>query len=251
MRRFYVYVMRDPFDGLEFYVGKGTGRRCFRHIRAILNGKGTCNRLKDYYVNKILKKGAMPIINIVKDGLTEDEALILEEYLIKTMGRIGYEENGSLTNILNSSLPNFMSGKIWDDVYGKDSSRERKIIRRDWLSNFNRQNAGKPRTASSRLKQSKTISGMNNHRYGKRVSDETKEKIRKKLRLRKGNKNSNAKFYIFICPNGNTYLVEGMLRQFCREQNLAISSVYNYLSNGPQRVRKDSTLYGWKLEQVK
>ena len=28
----YVYVYRDPFDDKPFYIGKGTGNRCFSHL---------------------------------------------------------------------------------------------------------------------------------------------------------------------------------------------------------------------------
>jgi hypothetical protein len=30
---FYVYLLVDPRDGSVFYVGKGTGGRCFAHVR--------------------------------------------------------------------------------------------------------------------------------------------------------------------------------------------------------------------------
>lgn len=30
----YVYLYIDPRDGVPFYVGKGTGNRCFAHLSA-------------------------------------------------------------------------------------------------------------------------------------------------------------------------------------------------------------------------
>src|ERR1019366_2593970 len=73
-RRFYVYVHRDAADHM-FYVGKGTGDRAWRKSR---------DELWHRYVTE--RSGGKYSVEIVSDGLNEEEALELEEELIERYG---------------------------------------------------------------------------------------------------------------------------------------------------------------------
>jgi len=68
-KSYYVYVWYRKTDGNPFYVGKGTGNRCY-----LLHNRN------NYFMNVYRKHGA--VVKIVQNRLTEDDALKLERELI-------------------------------------------------------------------------------------------------------------------------------------------------------------------------
>jgi len=72
----YVYLLIDPRDERVFYVGKGVGNRCFAHL------KDGAESRKTGVINDLRKWGLEPRIEILKYGLTEDEALLVESTAI-------------------------------------------------------------------------------------------------------------------------------------------------------------------------
>lgn len=97
---YYVYVYKDPETLCPFYIGKGKGRRCFNH----LNWKSTFKRVRDK-IKSLNDKGLQPVIEIIKDNLSETDAYTLEESLITSYGRRGIEANGVLMNICLGARP--------------------------------------------------------------------------------------------------------------------------------------------------
>lgn len=95
---FYVYIYKNPENGLPFYVGKGTKLRFRRHLFETWNN--TTNKMRLSKIINIRSKQLEPIVEIVKDNLSEDEALELESYLIQKYGKI-IDGTGILTNILD------------------------------------------------------------------------------------------------------------------------------------------------------
>lgn len=95
---FYVYQYKDPATLIPFYVGKGCRNRADRHAYYIKKGTHQ-NRYFANVVKSIWARGQQPIIEVVKDGLGEQEAYDLEHEMIKRFGRRLYEEGGVLTNI--------------------------------------------------------------------------------------------------------------------------------------------------------
>lgn len=74
MTKYYVYLHKKATDGAPFYVGKGSGKRAHKHHnRSVL------------WKNIVEKHGLE--VEIVKDGLDEDEAFQLECALIEQYGR--------------------------------------------------------------------------------------------------------------------------------------------------------------------
>lgn len=83
--KYYVYALSDPSenDNKIFYVGKGSGNRCFDHIREARNNKK--NTPKTIKIQSILKKGNSVKIDIIRHGLDEPTAHHVESALIEIL----------------------------------------------------------------------------------------------------------------------------------------------------------------------
>lgn len=89
---FYVYVLVDPRDSKIFYVGKGMGERLLAHgFQADLERDPGQTR-KTARIHEIRTSGSEPIVEVVRHGLTEDQAFLVEAALIDTLS--------TLTNIV-------------------------------------------------------------------------------------------------------------------------------------------------------
>lgn len=99
---YYVYALKDPRSSpaRAFYVGKGTGSRAYDHLV-------TPDRTRKYVrIKEILDAGAMPLVDILVEDLTEAQALRLEAELISAFGT--HDTGGLLTN---SVVPAGIGGK--------------------------------------------------------------------------------------------------------------------------------------------
>jgi hypothetical protein len=82
----YVYLYIDPRDNRPFYVGKGVGNRCFAHLQ------DRSESAKAAVIQELKKLGKEPRIEILKYGLTDQQALLVESTAIDLLGV------GELTN---------------------------------------------------------------------------------------------------------------------------------------------------------
>lgn len=80
----YVYVLRDPRDGVVFYVGKGTANRVFAHANDSLDVSRESDKLDR--IRAIAASGQCVSVEIVRHGLTADQALEVESALIDFIG---------------------------------------------------------------------------------------------------------------------------------------------------------------------
>lgn len=99
--KFYVYALADEKDQI-FYVGKGKGNRVFQHVQEVkdlifnknsvlieqpeaddsdVNGLG----LRRQKIADILRSGEEPRMYIIREGLTDDQALLVEASLISVL----------------------------------------------------------------------------------------------------------------------------------------------------------------------
>lgn len=95
---FYVYELRDPKNGVAFYVGKGQGDRAYQHQREVLNGKAINNPAKIAKIKEILDRGEQVEVVVVAEYAFEEDALDHEFHLIDT--------NLTLTNVMPGGASN-------------------------------------------------------------------------------------------------------------------------------------------------
>lgn len=167
---FYTYVYLNPFKPGKytygnfitffyepFYIGKGKDNRLYEH----LNEKeyNTLNKHKFNTIKKIKNNNEYPMILKILDNIEEKLSLQYEEFLIKLIGR-NSSNLGPLTNLTDGGEG---VGSYW---------RGRKL-------------------SEERIKQIKVLtSGENNGMFGKKHSQDSKDKIRIKAKGRKGTKHT-------------------------------------------------------------
>lgn len=106
--KYYVYGLYDVLNEKIFYVGKGKGKRAWKHIN--IDG---CNKLKDNYILTLLMKMEQHEVIIFEDNLIEEEAMQKEAILIE-------EKYNELTNIKIEST-NLSVYEMLCAKYGKDN----------------------------------------------------------------------------------------------------------------------------------
>ena len=95
---FYVYALVDPRDNKIFYIGKGTGNRVFQHeICAVKDDE--VETLKYDRIRDIKAAGQEVKHYIIRHGMTEEEAFLVESVLINVFSYADFNLEKQLTNI--------------------------------------------------------------------------------------------------------------------------------------------------------
>jgi len=114
--QYYVYGLKYPnTERNYFYIGKGKGNRVFSHVNQKIK-----NGIKDpkYDIIKSLEKSGGPEIDIIRHGLNEKEAFLLEATLIDVFG---VEQITNKVKGIHSDKYGIMSIKNVESNYkGKD-----------------------------------------------------------------------------------------------------------------------------------
>lgn len=95
--KFYVYVLVDPRDNKIFYVGKGVGNRIFFHAFCSLDETLESDKLN--IIREISQSGNTVKYFIVRHGLTENEAFLVESVLIDFLSYSDFFTIKSISNI--------------------------------------------------------------------------------------------------------------------------------------------------------
>jgi hypothetical protein len=147
----YVYAHKNPKTKEIFYIGVGYKNRCFKFLSG---------RNKDYI--KYIKKNGKPIVDILYNNISRENACDLETKLISEYGRIGFEPNGILVNkSLGGKHSNYGNShteetklKISQNTKGKKRhseeqkekwSKERKDRKVNWDPNHVKADKGRPK----------------------------------------------------------------------------------------------------------
>lgn len=107
----YVYVYTDPRNGEPFYIGKGQGNRVFSHL------DDPADTAKTATIREIRESGAEPEIDILRYGLTEMEASLVEASAIDLIGlsrlsnRVAGHHDRSFGRIASMELIQMLSAK--------------------------------------------------------------------------------------------------------------------------------------------
>lgn len=101
---YYVYELRDPRNGVAFYVGKGTGDRAYQHQREVVNGTATTNKAKIEKIKEILADRLQVEVAILAEYAFEEDALDHEYHRIAS--------DPTLTNVMPGGIAPGASSKL-------------------------------------------------------------------------------------------------------------------------------------------
>ena len=96
--QYYVYVLADPRTEKIFYVGKGFGSRVFAHVACAIENDMESNKLNT--IRAIHESGNQVRHYIVRHGLTEREAFIVESVLIDLLTCSEFPSVANISNIV-------------------------------------------------------------------------------------------------------------------------------------------------------
>jgi group I intron endonuclease len=188
MQPFYIYLLCDPrkpgqhvYGGYSlpfepFYVGKGHGKRAWNHTDIVKRGGKSANPHKDRVIAKLLKLGLTPVVKILKESLTEDDAFKLEKSLISLIGRM---------NLHTGPLFNLSEGGEGNSGYGWSQEQRDAWARK--VSGEGNPYFGRVHSDEARAKMVASHpdnSGKNNPFYGKHHSQESRDLTSAKLKGR-------------------------------------------------------------------
>ena len=94
---YYVYCLVDPRTKKIFYIGKGTGNRVFNHAKDALNESDSSLKLDT--IRDIQKESKLVLYYIIRHGLNEYEAFLIESVLIDLLTYDNFNTKTILSNI--------------------------------------------------------------------------------------------------------------------------------------------------------
>jgi len=149
---FYTYSHATP-EGRIFYIGKGQGRRAY------------VSENRNLYWHNIVKKHGNPVVQILADWKTEEEAFDHEMVLIDCFRGMGYK----LANLTNGGEG---SSGYKHTKEQREKNRLAKLGSIPW-------NKGIPLTEDCKQKLSQSLSGRKAWNKGIECRPETKQKLQK------------------------------------------------------------------------
>lgn len=133
---YYVYALVNPITVKVFYIGKGIENRVFAHKLEVLENKSEIGSLKKIEINAILENNLDVKHVIIRHGLTEKEAFLLEATLIEYHN---FSQN-KLTNEVSGHNSGFYGIKTSDELIRQyNAPKLEQLIHKVVIININRQ----------------------------------------------------------------------------------------------------------------
>jgi transposase len=232
--KYYVYGLFA--NDVCFYIGKGTGRRFKDHFRQYKSGCKMCNYMLWCKLKSLESLKIVPVSKILKDNLSESEALEIEKHYIDKFGK--KLQGGSLCNISDGGnqpptsieLKNSLPAEVYKEIRNKTVTNFKKAI--------STRNLKKIRIVEEMLAEGKMIKEIAtflnktpvtiskwinlykipfNHEGKKRTIKNHLEKLSKKRHLNKIP--ISAKTYKVIEPDGSIISTQRLI-SYCKEKNI-------------------------------
>ena len=244
--KYYVYHIINPITNRIFYIGKGCGSRCKQHLTD--KKEYAFNKRLNGYIRNLINDNNIPIITKVAENLNEEEAYLLEESQIKKYGRVGFDEDGILLNILESGRPPSFKGEDhhwWGKKHSEESKKKMSETKKKMYASGTLvgSQTGKPLSNETKAKISKTKTGTKRTQeaiektrqanLGRPQTDFQKQRVRE----------ANQKKWLVITPEGKEEIVIN-LTKYCRENGLDQGNMTN-VAHGKLRQYK-----GYKVFKV-
>lgn len=243
--KYYVYHIINPITFRLFYVGKGEGSRCRQHLTD--KPEYTHNKRLNGYIRNLIKNNTPPTIIKIAENLTEEYAYELEELEIKKYGRVGFDENGILLNILESGRPPSFRGED-HPFYGKSHTEETK--RKISETKKKQFSEGMIHPLLGKNHSQETIDKIKKSKKGQRPSEKA---IQKSIEARLGKpqtdyqkqkaREANEKTWKIITPEGEEVIITN-LRQYSLERGLDPGNMM-HVARGRQKQHK-----GYKVSKI-
>ena len=147
--KYYVYILVDPRDNKIFYVGKGYGNRVFSHINEAIFNPNQTEKLQIVIAIKI--KNIEVKHYIVRHGLQENEALIVESVLIDFLTFRDFSEVAKISNIIaghNSFNQGIKTVNECEMLYNCEELKKEDIKHKILVININKTYDNKRKTKS-------------------------------------------------------------------------------------------------------
>ena len=117
--KYYVYGLKYPGENQNyFYIGKGKGNRVFSHL--FQKSKLDIKDPKFDIINSLKKTGG-PKVEIIRHGLNQDEAFLLEATLIDVFG---VDQITNKVKGINSDKFGIMDINVIDEIYKGEEFKE-------------------------------------------------------------------------------------------------------------------------------
>ena len=224
---YYVYCYKHPLTLDPFYIGKGSKDRSTFHLRLI-----SANLHKNRYFSNVVKQlktqNLEPIIEIIKDNLSEQEAYDLEFQLIEKFGRRLYDKDGILCNLSKGGI-----GPL-GYKHSTETKNKLKIIKQNISSETKKKmsDSHKGKIQSPELIEKRAAKMRGTTRDSSNMhqpkSDLHKAAISK---AQSGENCPRAKTWIVISPNGEKIIVKS-LKTFCEKNSLSVSALQSSAHTG-------------------
>lgn len=128
-----IYSLLDPDTNEIRYIGKTTEKRKSKRLNEHIRGSSKLKNKKDYWINKLLKKGKKPIMEVIElislDLVDERESYWISQFANLTNLTSGGEKSYQITEelreklrLINSGENNPCYGRRWSDAERKKLS---------------------------------------------------------------------------------------------------------------------------------